>query len=83
MVLLLNSCSFPSNANVSTTFSFWIHSGKYWNPTNCEMFNADGSLTEGTNLGKSVWQEQRVELRPIAIGFFARFRTAKVFFCRV
>ena len=45
--LSLNRGSFPSNSNVSATFSFWIHSGNFWNPTNCEKFNADGSLTEG------------------------------------
>ena len=26
-----NSGSFPSNSHVSATFSFWIHSGKFWN----------------------------------------------------
>jgi len=55
MFLSLNSDSFPSNSNVSATFSFWIHSGKFWNPTNCEKFNAVGSLTGRTNLDKSVW----------------------------
>jgi len=55
MALSLNSGSFASNSNVSATFSFWIHSGKFWNPTNCEKFNADGSLMGRTNLYKSVW----------------------------
>jgi len=50
MALSLNSGSFPSSSNVSATFSFWIHSGKLWNPT---KFNAD--MTGRTNLDKSVW----------------------------
>jgi len=29
--------------------------GEFWNPTNCEKFNADGSLMGRTNLDKSVW----------------------------
>ena len=31
MALSLNSGSFPSNLHVSATFSFSIHSGKFWN----------------------------------------------------
>jgi len=55
MALSLSSGSFPSNLNISATSSFWIHSGKFRNPTNCEKFNADGSLMGRTNLDKSVW----------------------------
>jgi len=31
MALSLKSGSFPSDSNVSATFSFWIHSRKFWN----------------------------------------------------
>jgi len=89
MALSVNSGhgSFPSNSNVSATFSFWIHSGKFWNPTNCEKFNADGSLMGRTNLDKSVWQQQRSELTHCKGIFFAQCRTvlgvATGFFWRV
>ena len=55
MVLSTNSCFFPSNLHVSTTFSILLRFGESWNPTNCEKFNADGSLMGRTNLDKSVW----------------------------
>jgi len=41
MVLSTNSGSFPSNFNVSATFSILLRFGELWNPTNCEKFNAD------------------------------------------
>ena len=55
MVLSTNSGSFPSNPHVSATFSILLRTGEFWNPTNCESFNADGSLMGRTNLDKSVW----------------------------
>ena len=55
MVLSTNSGSFPSNSHVSATFSILLRFGEFWNPTNCEKFNADGSLMGRTNLDKSVW----------------------------
>jgi len=55
MVLSTNSGSFPSNSHVSATFSILLRFGEFWNPTNCEKFNADGSLMERTNVDKSVW----------------------------
>ena len=55
MVLSTNSSSFPSNSHVSATFSILLRFGESWNPTNCEKFNADGSLMARTNLDKSVW----------------------------
>ena len=55
MVLSTNSGSFPSNSHVSVTFSILLRFGEFWNPTNCEKFNADGSLMGRTNLDKSVW----------------------------
>ena len=55
MVLSTNSGSFPSNSHVSATFSILLRFGESWNPTNCERFNADGSLMGRTNLDKSVW----------------------------
>ena len=55
MVLSTNSGSFPSNSHVSATFSILLSFGEFWNPTNCEKFNADGSLMGRTNLNKSVW----------------------------
>jgi len=66
MVLSTNSGSFPSNSHVSATFLIWLRFGEFWIRTNCEKLNADGSLMGRTNLDKSVWQEQRSELRPIA-----------------
>jgi len=44
MVLSTKSGSFPSNSHVSATFSILLRFGESWNPTNCERFNADGSL---------------------------------------
>jgi len=70
MVLSTNCGSFPSNSHVSATFSILLRFGEFWNPTNCEKFSADGSLMGRTNLDKSVWLEQRSELRPIAKWFF-------------
>ena len=55
MVLSTNSGFFPSNSHVSATFSILLRFGEFWIPTNCEKFNADGSLMERTNLDKSVW----------------------------
>jgi len=55
MVLSTKSGSFPSNSHVSATFSILRRYGESWNPTNCERFNADGSLMGRTNLDKSVW----------------------------
>ena len=55
MVLSTNSGSFPSNSHVSATFSISLRFGESWNSTNCERFNADGSLMGRTNLDKSVW----------------------------
>ena len=53
MVLSTNRGSFPSNSHVSATFSILLRFGEFWNPTNCEKFNADGSLMGRTNLDKS------------------------------
>ena len=55
MVFLTNSGSFPSNSHVSTTFSILLRFGEFSNPTNCEKFNADGSLMGRTTLDKSAW----------------------------
>jgi len=55
MFLSKNSGSFPSDSHVSTTFSILFRFVKFWNPTNCEKFKADGSLMGRTNLDKSVW----------------------------
>jgi len=55
MLLSKNSGSFPSNSHVSATFSILLRFGEFCNPTNCEKFNADGSLMGRTNLDKSVW----------------------------
>ena len=55
IVLSTNSGSFPSNSHVSATFSILLRFGEFWIPTNCEKFNADGSLMGRTNLDKSVW----------------------------
>jgi len=55
MVLSTNSGSFPSNSHVSATFSILLRFGESCNSTNCERFNADGSLMGRTNLDKSVW----------------------------
>jgi len=52
MVLSTNRGSFPSNSHVSVTFSILLRFGESWNPTNCENFNADGSLMGRTNLDK-------------------------------
>ena len=55
MVLSTNSGSFPSNSHVSATFSILLRFGESCNSTNCDRFNADGSLMGRTNLDKSVW----------------------------
>jgi len=55
MVLSKNSDSFPSNSHVSATFSILLRFGEFWNPTNSEKFNVDGSLMGRTKLDKSVW----------------------------
>ena len=55
MLLPTNSGSFLSNSHVSATFSILLRLGEFWNPANCEKFNADGSLMGRTNLDKSVW----------------------------
>jgi len=55
MVLSTKSGSFPSNLHVPATFSILLRFGEFWNPTNCEKFNADRSLMGRTNLDKSVW----------------------------
>ena len=55
MALLTISVSFPSKSRFSATFSILLRFGGSWNPTNCEKFNADGSLMGRTNLDKSVW----------------------------
>ena len=55
MILSTNSGSFPSNSHVSATFSILLRFGEFCNPTNCEKFNADGSLMGRTNLDNSVW----------------------------
>ena len=52
IALSTNSGSFPSNSHVSATFSILLTFGEFWNPTNCENFNADGSLMGRTNLDK-------------------------------
>ena len=55
MALLTISVCFPSKSRFSATFSILLRFGESWNPTNCEIFNADGSLMGRTNLDKSVW----------------------------
>jgi len=55
MVLSTNSGSFLSNSHVSATFPILLRFGEFWNPTNFEKFNSDGSLMGRTNLDKSVW----------------------------
>jgi len=55
MALLTIRVSFPSKSRFSATFSILLRFGGSWNPTNCEKFNADGSLMGRTNLDKSVW----------------------------
>ena len=55
MALLMNSVSFPSKSWFSATFSILLRFGESWNPTNCEKFNADGSLMGRTKLDKFVW----------------------------
>jgi len=55
MALLTISVSFPSKSRFSASFSILLRFGESWNPTNCEKFNADGSLMGRTNLDKSVW----------------------------
>jgi len=55
LALLTNSGSFPSNSHVSATFLILLRFGEFWNGTNFEKFNADGSLMGRTNLDKSVW----------------------------
>ena len=55
MVLSTNSGFFPSNSHVSATFPILLRFGEFWNPINCEKFNADGSPMGRTNLDKSVW----------------------------
>ena len=46
---------FPSKSRFSANFSIWLRFGEFWNPTNCDRFNADGSLMGRTNLDQSVW----------------------------
>ena len=41
--------------DVSAAFSILLRFEEFWNPTNYEKFNADGSLMGRTNLDKSVW----------------------------
>jgi len=53
MALLTISVSFPSKSRFFATFSILLTFGESWNPTNCEKFNADGSLMGRTNLDKS------------------------------
>jgi len=55
MAVLTISASFPSQSRFSATFSILLRFGGSWIPTNCEKFNADGSLMGRTNLDKSVW----------------------------
>ena len=55
MVLSTNSASFPSNSHVSAPLSILLRFEEFWNPTNYEKFNADGSLIGRSNLDKSVW----------------------------
>ena len=55
MALLTISVSFPSKSRFSSTFSILLRFGESWNPTNCEKFNADGSLMGRTKLDKFVW----------------------------
>jgi len=55
MLLSTNSGSFPSNSHLSATFPILLRLGEFWNPTNFEKFNSDGSLMGRTNLDKSVW----------------------------
>ena len=55
MVLSKNSGSIPPNSHVSATFSILLKFGEFWNPTNCEKFNVDGSLMGRMNVDKSVW----------------------------
>ena len=69
MVLSTNSGSFPSNPHVSATFSILLRFGEFWNPTNCEKFNADGSLMARTNL--DIFARCRTDLG-VAKGFFWR-----------
>ena len=87
MVLSTNSSSFPSNSHVSATFSILLRFGELWNPTNCEKFNADGSLMGRTNLDKSLCKKNVRNCDQLQSDFFARFRTflgvGKEFFWRV
>jgi len=87
MVLATNSGSFPSNSHVSATFSILLRFGELWNPTNCEKFNADGSLMGRTNLDKSLCKKNVRNCDQLLSDFFARFRTflgvGKGFFWRV
>ena len=55
VALLTIRVSFPSKSRFSATFSILLRFGESWNPTNCQKFNADGSLMGRTNLHKSVW----------------------------
>jgi len=75
MALSLNSGSFPSNSNVSATFSFWIHSRKFWNPANCEKFNADGRWWEGRILINLCGKKNVRNCDLLHSDFFARCRT--------
>ena len=63
----------------SATFSFWIHSGKFWNPTNCEKFNSDGSLSrrwwEGRILINLCGKNNVRNCDLLQSDFFARCRT--------
>jgi len=72
MALLTISVSFPSKPRFSATFSILLRFGESWNPTNCEKFNADGSLMGRTNLcGKN--NVRNCDL--LQSDFFARCRT--------
>ena len=55
MALSKNRGSFPIKSHVAVTFSIFLRFGEFWNPTNCQKFNSDGSLMGRTNLDKSVW----------------------------
>ena len=54
MVLSTNMGSFPSNSHVSATLSILLRFGEFWNPTNCEIFNADAGRTTKFAHGKSL-----------------------------
>jgi len=48
-------CLFRQNRGFPQLSSILLRFEESWNPTNCEKFNADGSLMGRTNLDKSVW----------------------------